>query len=83
MHRGTLKPIPNCFVVPIRAIEDYMTTPADNPAYWLGRAKDAREIAGQVPDPEMKAILEEIAKGYERISEMIGYASSKLDDGQI
>jgi hypothetical protein len=59
-----------------------MTTPVDNPAYWLGRAKDVREIAEQISDPEMKAILAEIAGGYERISARVDHASSKLDAGE-
>jgi hypothetical protein len=81
MRRATLKLIANCFVVPTRSSEDDMTTPADNPAYWLGHAKDVREIAEKISDPDMKAILAEIAEGYERISARVGHASSELDSG--
>jgi hypothetical protein len=78
---AALKPIPNQFVVLIRQGEDDMTTTSDKPAYWLGRSKDVRDMAEQISDHEMKAILEEIARGYERIAEHTGNASSGLDGG--
>jgi hypothetical protein len=43
----------------------------DDPAYWQNRADETREAAASTSDQEMKAILEEIAKGYERIAEHV------------
>ena len=40
----------------------------DNPNHWLDRAKDAREIAKKLKDESMKNIMEDIARGYERIA---------------
>jgi hypothetical protein len=40
----------------------------EDPNYWLERAKDARQVAKQLEDKEMKNIMEDIAKSYERIA---------------
>ena len=45
-----------------------MSNIADNPSYWLGRAKELREMLKSVSDEEMRALTEEIAEGYERIA---------------
>lgn len=59
-----------------------MTERSDHPAYWLRKAKDVREVAEQVSEPEMRDILEGIAKSYERISERVRHASRNLNGGQ-
>jgi hypothetical protein len=48
-----------------------MSNIADNPSYWLGRAKELREMLKSVSDEEMRALTEEIAEGYERIAKLI------------
>jgi len=57
-----------------------MSKVTDNPAYWLGQAKDVRETAKQISDQIMKDILEEIARGYERIADRVRKTSGTLDD---
>jgi len=54
-----------------------MTTRTDDPAFWLKRAKDVREIAEQLQDEEMKDILEEIARGYERVAGQVHLGSNE------
>jgi hypothetical protein len=48
-----------------------MSNIADDPSYWLGRAREVREMMKGVSDEEMREIIEEIADGYERIAERI------------
>ena len=48
-----------------------MSNSADDPSYWLGRAREVREMMKSVSDEEMREIIEEIADGYERIAEGI------------
>ena len=48
-----------------------MSNIADDPSYWLGRAREMREMLKSVSDKEMREIIEEIAEGYERIAELI------------
>ena len=43
----------------------------DDPAYWRKRAKEAREIAAMMEDPEDRRFLQNIATGYDRLA---GYA---------
>ncbi|MGA7326753.1 MAG: hypothetical protein WBX25_20235 [Rhodomicrobium sp.] len=43
----------------------------NDPAYWLGRAKEMREIANNTSDGKMKEIMDEIANSYERIAEHV------------
>ncbi|MGA7327889.1 MAG: hypothetical protein WBX25_26245 [Rhodomicrobium sp.] len=57
-----------------------MAKTTDNPAYWLKRANDVRDIAKHISDQEMKDILEEIARGYERIADHVGQALNSPDD---
>ncbi len=57
-----------------------MSKVTDNPAYWLDRAKDVRETAKQISDQTTKDILEEIARGYERIADQVRKTSGSLDD---
>jgi hypothetical protein len=52
-----------------------MTDRSDDPDYWLGRAEVVRDMAEQISDPQTKEILEDLAKGYERMAE---YARSAL-----
>ena len=46
-----------------------MSKSVDDPGYWLGRARETRELLKSILDEEMREILEEIADGYERIAE--------------
>ena len=48
-----------------------MSNISDNPSYWLGRAKELREMLKSVSDEEMRALAEEIAEGHERIAKLI------------
>jgi hypothetical protein len=48
-----------------------MSNIADDPSYWLGRAREMREMLKSVSDKEMREIIEEIAEGYERIAKGI------------
>ncbi len=48
-----------------------MSNIVDDPSYWLGRAREVREMMKSVSDKEMREIIEEIADGYERIAERI------------
>ena len=48
-----------------------MSNIADDPSYWLGRAKEMREMLKSVSDKEIREIIEEIAEGYERIAKGI------------
>jgi vacuolar-type H+-ATPase catalytic subunit A/Vma1 len=47
-----------------------MSNIADNPSYWLERAKEIRGMLKSVPDEEMEALTEEIAEGYERLAKI-------------
>ena len=40
-----------------------MSNIADDPSYWLGRAREMREMLKSVSDKEMREIIEEIAEG--------------------
>ena len=55
-----------------------MITETDDPAYWLTRAKEARETAEQIPDQEMRDILEGIAVAYERVADQVRRGSHEL-----
>ena len=35
---------------------------SDNPSYWLGRAKEIREMLKNASDEEMEALTEELLK---------------------
>ena len=48
-----------------------MSNIADDPSYWLGRAKEMREMMKSVSDKEIGEIIEEISEGYERIAKGI------------
>jgi hypothetical protein len=48
-----------------------MSKIGDDPSYWLGRAKEMREMLKSVSDKEMREIIEVIAEGYERIAKGI------------
>jgi hypothetical protein len=54
-----------------------MTTETDDPAYWLERAKETREVTKHIPDQDMKDILEEIARRYERVADQVRRGSSE------
>jgi hypothetical protein len=41
----------------------------DDPRHWQERAAEARRTAAQLPDPEAKRAMEEIARGYGRMAE--------------
>jgi hypothetical protein len=49
---------------------------SDDRDHCLGRAKEARDAAKRISDQEMRNILEEIAKSYERIAELIASGGS-------
>jgi hypothetical protein len=55
----------------LKQTEEKMSNIGDDPSYWLGRAKEMREMLKSVSDEEMREIIEEIAEGYERIAEGI------------
>jgi hypothetical protein len=55
-----------------------MTTETDDPAFWLARAKAARDMAEQLLDEEMRDILGEIAKAYERVAGYVSRGSNEL-----
>jgi hypothetical protein len=57
-----------------------MTTETDDPAFWLAQAKAARETAEQVLDQEMRDILGEIAKAYERVANHVRRGSFEPED---
>jgi len=48
-----------------------MNDAMDDPNHWLERAKDARQTAKQLKDQSMKNIMEDIARGYERIADHV------------
>jgi hypothetical protein len=55
----------------LKQTEKNMSSIEDDPSYWLGRAKEMREMLEGVLSEDMRAIIEEIAEGYERIAERI------------
>ena len=42
----------------------------NNFRHWLDRAEEARAVAGQMNDPEMKRIMLEIVVRYERLAHL-------------
>ena len=47
-----------------------MTTPLlRDPAHWRARAKEARDVADQIADPESRRRMITIAEEYERLAE--------------
>ena len=42
----------------------------NNFRHWLDRAEEARAVAGQMNDPEMKRIMLEIVARYERLAHL-------------
>jgi len=40
----------------------------DDPKHWLERAKEARALAEQIDDPEVKRIIRQNADDYERLA---------------
>jgi hypothetical protein len=46
-----------------------MSNTADAPSYWLGRAKEMREMLPSVLGEEMRGTIEVINEGYECIAE--------------
>jgi hypothetical protein len=55
----------------LKQTEENMSSIEDDPSYWLGCAKEMREMLEGVLSEDMRAIIEEIAEGYERIAERI------------
>jgi hypothetical protein len=55
----------------LKQAEEKMSSIEDDPSYWLGRAKEMREMLEDVLSEDMRAIMEEIAEGYERVAERI------------
>jgi hypothetical protein len=45
-----------------------MSNISDDPSYWLGCAKELREMLKSVSDEKAREIIEEIAEGYKRIA---------------
>jgi hypothetical protein len=41
---------------------------ARDPEHWLSRAKEARELARLLADPNGRGLMREIAEGYERLA---------------
>jgi hypothetical protein len=40
----------------------------NDPSHWRERAQQARATAEQIPDPEARRMMQEIADGYERLA---------------
>jgi hypothetical protein len=45
-----------------------MPSPIDDALFWLDRAEQAREVAGQLTDPGAKQAVLELAESYERLA---------------
>jgi hypothetical protein len=56
-----------------------MDDPMDDPNHWIKRAKEARQIAKQLEDKNMKIIMEDIAAGYERIADHVAHNSKSAN----
>jgi hypothetical protein len=41
----------------------------DEPEHWRERAKEARNVAEQLTDPTVRAMMSRIAEDYERLAE--------------
>jgi hypothetical protein len=54
-----------------------MVTETDDPAYWLERAREAREVTKHLSDQDMRDILEEIAGRYERVADQVRRGSNE------
>jgi hypothetical protein len=48
--------------------EDQMSSPVDDALEWLGRAEQAREVAGLLSDPGAKEAVLQLAAHYERLA---------------
>jgi hypothetical protein len=48
--------------------EDQMSSPVDDALEWLGRAEQAREVAGLLSDPGAKEAVLQLAENYERLA---------------
>jgi hypothetical protein len=44
----------------------------NNRKHWRDRAAEARIRAAQMPEPEAKHVLLNIAEGYDRLAELVG-----------
>ena len=44
-----------------------MPSPIDDALFWLDRAEQAREVAGQLTDPGAKQAVLQLAESYERL----------------
>jgi hypothetical protein len=55
----------------------------NDPTDWEGRAQEARRMADQTLDPEIKAWLTEVAKEYERLARRAAkrFPSNKVAKG--
>ena len=42
--------------------------PINDPKHWLNRAKEARALAEQIDDPEVKRMIRQNADDYERLA---------------
>jgi hypothetical protein len=45
-----------------------MPSPVDDALEWLGRAEQAREVAGLLNDPAAKEAVLQLAENYERLA---------------
>jgi hypothetical protein len=72
LHWGgiPLKPLSICAVLS-KMNREKTSNISDNPSYWLGRAKELREMLKSVSDEEMREHAEEIAEGYGHIAKLI------------
>jgi hypothetical protein len=43
-------------------------SPLANPEHWRKRAKEAREVAEAITDPESKGVMLKIAENYEKLA---------------
>jgi hypothetical protein len=51
----------------------------DEPEHWRERAKKARNVAEQLTDPTVRAMMLRIAENYERLAEHAQHRATRVD----
>jgi hypothetical protein len=51
----------------------------DEPEHWRERAKEARNVAEQLSDPTVRAMMFRIAEDYERLAEHAQQRATRVD----
>ena len=54
-----------------------MSNLLEDPKHWEGRAKEARELADQLPDPEAKHLMQRVAEAFDLLANAPGNASGQ------